>query len=67
VRGNCNDVWFSRDGRTWTQLKSAVIWSNRHEHSAVVFRDRIWVYGGCGEVLNNEVWTLQLPEGWPIH
>ncbi len=63
--GNFNDVWYSRNGRDWTELKSDVIWAPRHEHSTLVFDDKLWVMGGYAQVLTSEVWTLQLPEGWP--
>jgi len=62
---NWNDVWHSRDGKTWQQLKSAVIWKERHEHSAFVFQDKIWIAGGHATPLSSEVWSLELPRGWP--
>jgi hypothetical protein len=62
--GNWGDVWYSKDGRNWTELKSDVTWSARHEHSAFVFQDKIWVAGGYAEALNSEVWTLEVPEAW---
>ena len=62
--GNFGDVWCSKDGRNWTELKSDAIWESRHEHSAYVFQDRIWIAGGCGEQLNSAVWTLAISEGW---
>ena len=43
-------------------------WPNepaRHEHSAYVFRDRLWVAGGMVPPLVNDVWYLDLPTGWP--
>jgi len=61
---NFGDVWYSKDGKNWTELKSEVIWTNRHEHSAYVFKDKLWVAGGYADVLNSEVWTLEIPEGW---
>jgi hypothetical protein len=61
---NWGDVWVSRDGRQWTQLKSDVIWKERHEHSAYVLNDKIFVAGGHAQPLSNEVWSLELPEGW---
>jgi hypothetical protein len=61
---NHGDVWYSRDGRTWVQLKSNVIWKERHEHSAFVFQDRLWIAGGHAKPLSREVWTLQLPADW---
>jgi len=62
--GNFGDVWFTKDGKNWTELKSNVKWTNRHEHSTMVFQDKIWVMGGYAAILNSEVWTLELPEGW---
>jgi len=43
-----------------------VIWSPRHEHSAWVLRDRIWVGGGYGEELDSEVWSLHVPPDFPL-
>jgi hypothetical protein len=57
-------VWYSKDGKNWMELKSDVIWQNRHEHSAVVFQDKSWLYGGYIDVLSSEVWTLEIPEDW---
>jgi hypothetical protein len=59
---NLGDVWYSRDGRKWTQLKSRVSWKERHEHSVFVFRDKLWVAGGHARPLSNEVWSLRLSE-----
>jgi hypothetical protein len=44
-------------------LKSRVVWKERHEHSAYVFQDRIWVAGGHAQPLSNEVWSLYVPPG----
>ena len=59
---NWGDVWHSQDGKTWTELKSDVIWKARHEHSAFVFQDKIWIAGGHARPLSSEVWSLELPE-----
>ena len=61
---NWRDVWYSKDGKNWTELTSDVIWQNRHEHSVVVFQDKLWLYGGYADVLTSEVWTLELPADW---
>lgn len=63
---NWGDVWHSRDGKTWTALKTETQWKERHEHSAFVFRDRLWVAGGHAQPLSNEVWSLELPERFPL-
>ena len=62
--GNYGDVWFSQDGRDWTEMMSEVIWKERHEHSVYVFQDKIWVAGGHAEPLNSEVWSLEIPASW---
>jgi hypothetical protein len=62
--GNRPDVWFSKDGNDWTEMKSDVIWNRRHEQSGLVFQDKIWMYGGYQDVLDSEVWTLELPADW---
>jgi dihydrofolate reductase len=44
-----NDVWNSADGKTWMpvgKLTSSERFSERGEHQAVVFKDKIWVIGG---------------------
>lgn len=76
---NYSDLWHSKDGKHWTLMESDTIWSARHEHSALVFHDRIWVIGGKrdvhdlqspaagqnhAEALASEVWTLYIPRNW---
>jgi hypothetical protein len=61
---NWDDLWYSKDGKEWTRLESKVMWRERHEHSVFVFEDKLWVAGGMIPPLNNEVWSLALPEGW---
>ncbi len=58
------DIWHSADGKHWSELESDVVWTPRHEHSAFVHNDRLWVAGGHARPLNNEVWSLHLPEPW---
>jgi len=61
---NWGDVWYSRDGKSWQQLQSDVSWKARHEHSAYVFQDKIWIAGGHAQPLSSEVWSLDVPLGW---
>lgn len=61
---NWNDVWYSEDGKSWKELKAEAAWAPRHEHSTFVFQDKLWVAGGMNPPLNNDVWRLDLPEGW---
>jgi len=57
-RGNASAVWFSSDGKTWTEAVSDVIWKVRHEPSCLVFKNRLWVMGGYTDGgLLNDVWS----------
>ena len=61
---NWGDVWVSRDGKHWAELRSEVTWKARHKHSAFVMDDQIWVAGGHATPLNSEVWSLNIPQEW---
>ena len=61
---NWNDVWYSADGADWKQLKTDTVWSKRHEHSAYVFDNKIWVVGGNPWPCDNQVWQLDIPDSW---
>lgn len=41
-----NDVWCSKDGRTWSLVNGRVPWGPRVLHYTVAFKDRLWVLGG---------------------
>ncbi|MGC8861801.1 MAG: cadherin-like beta sandwich domain-containing protein [Armatimonadota bacterium] len=58
---NFNDVWYSADGKNWKQLITENIWSPRHEISAYVFNDRLWVVAGNAWPLANDAWQLHIP------
>jgi len=62
---NYGDIWYSRDGRTWSELKPETKWRPRHEHSTFVLDDKLWIAGGHADPLTNEVWTLEVPRYWP--
>ena len=57
---NFNDTWYSADGASWREFVSVPAWSPRHELSAYVFRDRLWVVGGNAWPLMNDVWYLEI-------
>jgi len=62
---NWPDIWHSKDGKRWTELKTdGPKWKERHEHSAFIFQDKIWVAGGMTPPLVNDVWSLELPQDW---
>lgn len=62
-----NDVWSSEDGVTWTQLTDKAPWSPRLWHSAVAYRDRLWVIGGWSNNPHrnwNDVWHSADGKTW---
>lgn len=57
---NWPDTWYSRDGKNWSQLRTeGASWKERHEHSAFVFKDKLWIAGGMTPPLVNDVWSLE--------
>lgn len=60
--GNTNDVWCSKDGKDWEQVKAPIIWSPRHAQFMWVYKNSIWVgagFGGGGvHRLYNDIWRL---------
>lgn len=51
-----NDVWYSTDGKTWTEATSSAAFSPRWEHSTVVYDNKLWVIGGHDGDSTNDVW-----------
>lgn len=60
VWNNFDDAWFTADGVSWQRLETEDIWSPRHEFSAYVFRDRLWVVAGNSWPLQNDAWSLDI-------
>ena len=58
---NFNDVWYSADGADWRQFPSEDIWGPRHEVSAYVHDDALWLVAGNEWPLRNDVWRLDIP------
>ncbi|MCX5660084.1 MAG: cadherin-like beta sandwich domain-containing protein [Planctomycetota bacterium] len=58
---NFDDVWHTADGRTWERFNTPTIWSARHELSAYVLHESLWVVAGNAWPLVNDVWRLHLP------
>ena len=62
---NWGDAWYSKDGKTWTEYKTSTTWKARHDHSAYVLDGTLWIAGGHARPRSSEVWSLELPDGWP--
>ncbi|CAK4648071.1 hypothetical protein AeMF1_016943 [Aphanomyces euteiches] len=69
-----NDIWYTKDGVSWTQVSYTVPWTSRGWHCAFAHNNKLWVAGGSP--LNNEVWAtdsvvrgnwIQQPQApWPV-
>ncbi len=61
-----NDVWYSSDGKNWTCATQSAQWSARMGHTAVVFNNRMWVFGGmaASRSVKNDVWYSPDGEDW---
>ncbi len=53
--GNRNDVWFSEDGATWTQLPDTP-WAPRHAASVYVYDNALWMVAGNN--MTSDAWRL---------
>jgi hypothetical protein len=43
-----NDIWTSTDGVRWTKEPQPAPWSRRAPEYSVVYRDKLWIFGGKG-------------------
>ena len=55
-----NDVWLSRDGRSWTQLETEHIWTPRWWFASTVMSGDLFVLGGDSQAYPamSDVWVL---------
>ncbi|MDC7124338.1 MAG: kelch repeat-containing protein [Spirochaetales bacterium] len=65
-----NDVWSSSNGTTWTKIvdntESDSMWSARGYFQCVVFKDKLWVLGGCNSdsYSQNDIWYSSNGQEW---
>jgi hypothetical protein len=63
-RNGSNDIWYSKDGRTWYPYLAEKMWSPRLAHSALSYSDRLWILAGSNYDYFNDVWALALNADW---
>jgi hypothetical protein len=56
IYGNLNEIWSSSDGVFWKKEASPVEFQGRHAPGAVGVGDKIFVFGGFGKDIFNDVW-----------
>lgn len=68
-----NAVWWSEDGKQWTQATAAAAWSPRLAAAAVEFQGRMWILGGTenyyfgdAKSLKNDVWSSADGKTWRL-
>lgn len=58
--GNLNDVWWTKDGKTWRPATGQAEWLPRNGHAAVDFLGRMWILGGWSQFVGgtsvNDLW-----------
>lgn len=58
-----NDLWYSTDGATWTEVNVATPYPPRWGHKIVVYGDRLFMIGGesdrTGEAVFNDMWVSE--------
>ena len=58
--GNLNDVWWTRDGKSWRPATGQAEWLPRNGHAAVEFLGKMWILGGWSQFVGgtsvNDLW-----------
>lgn len=60
--GNLNDFWCTDDGKRWSRVSLDSAFPPRHEPSVLVRDNIVFLIGGFGMELYNDVWKLSA--GW---
>lgn len=68
-----NQVWRSKDGKTWEQATASAGWSPRIAAATVEFKGRMWILGGTENYyfgneksLKNDVWSSDDGKTWTL-
>lgn len=63
-----NDVWYSKNGRSWRLATEEAPWSPRAYHQAAVLNGKMYVFGGGNYVpdyrATNDVWSTEDGINW---
>ena len=72
-RSFLNDIWTSSDGMSWSKVGTAA-WPPRGAAATVVYRDRLWLFGGARHIASdrstdeflNDVWVSDDGIAWSL-
>jgi dihydrofolate reductase len=59
-----NDIWVSSDGIDWTKVKSQKSFSERCDHSLLVFKNKMWIVAGQSGPNKNDIWCSDDGINW---
>ena len=59
-----NDVWASANGTDWIVKTRQAAWSPRWDFTTLVFRDKLWVFGGKGAGAAHDAWSSSDGVNW---
>jgi hypothetical protein len=57
---------------TWTEVTKKAAWSNRYDHAAVVFKGKMWIFGGYdsgrmkGDTYLEDIWNSTNGKDWTL-
>jgi hypothetical protein len=61
-----NDVWYSRDGKTWKMAVDSAEFTPRVSHQIAVFKGKLWIIGGISKESSlGDVWFSNASEKPP--
>jgi len=67
---NINEKVFQPNNLVWQNITTEADWERRDAHTAVVFKDKMWVLGGVGENFpthtKNDVWASDNGKDWAL-
>ncbi|WP_394747905.1 Kelch repeat-containing protein [Spongiimicrobium salis] len=63
-----NDVWFSKDGKSWFEVTKNAPFSKRKEHTLNSFNGRMWVIGGTDKNTGSksDIWVSGDGKNWSL-
>jgi len=61
-----NDVWVSENGTNWELRVPKAPWSPRAGHTAIVFDNKLWIFGGTASAATDDVWYTEDGAHWTL-